>query len=121
MNELDKKLAEWAGWELKPGNYRVWRHKNAIPVIDEYTYLNHPPVFTESLDAGFKLLVPKLQTKTPGTAMNHVRSISFKMGIGGVCCLIEMSDYSVFTDDKFHKTPALALGRAIEKLIDKEG
>ena len=105
--ELNKKLAEWAGWELKPGSYRVWRHKNIVPLVDEYTYLNHRPNFTESLDACFEWLVPKLscyKLDNLGSNKHHACVGAIALGQGAA----------------YAETPALALCLAILKLIEKD-
>jgi len=94
--ELNKRMAEWAGWSYKdnlcfpPGVEQTpW---NAI----SYGGL---PNFTQSLDACFEWLVPKLG--------------KFQRGL-----VIERWAIRIILDDKIE--PALALYLTIEKLIDEE-
>jgi len=106
MNELNKKLAEWVEFkkymnEAYPD--RVW---------DEWIYpdgkgwtreLN----FTQSLDACFKWLVPKVNGVFHYD-LDMGRHTWFVKQIGKEMCIGEA------------ETPALALCRAIEKIIDGE-
>lgn len=94
--KLNKKLAEWAGFVL----------------YGDYTY------FTSSLDACFRWLVPKLeyyfsfkfwQTLYKGEARRWVCQAHNK---GWVADFGKVETYA--------ETPALALCKAIEQLIDKE-
>ena len=115
MNELNKKLAEWAGFKFFPPI-----ESGAIDVIDPNgsLYLSPSkiamPDFTTSLDACFKWLVPKLDY--PVLLSSHIGTDK----VIRYSCLIEVCDvphpweYGV----SLIETPALALCKAIEKLID---
>jgi len=106
MEELNKKLAEWAGW-------RQTKVSSERPVALAYTDLEgretgFVPGFTESLDACFKWLVPKLTGyKIEGHSNGMV--------------IVGAYDYSKGFKNGYAeaKTPALALCLAISKLIDK--
>ena len=102
--ELNKKLAEWAGLQ-------VW----VMPQTGDEVICVHPDDpdscltvdFTTSLDACFKWLVPKLkyyhmdnQDKPEHWAMVSIDGVHFR--------------------DNYGETPALALCKTIEKMIDKE-
>jgi len=103
--ELNKKLAEWAGWRnvhiVHPLNKVVGLTKQSPPV--DWVEAN----FTASLDACFKWLVPKLR-KTADCVMD--------MGVTEYKVTIWGEDLVTTTD----KNPALALCLAVEKLIDNE-
>lgn len=91
MNEeLNKKLAEWAGVKPHP----------VYPTGYDYPY------FTDSLDACFKWLVPKLE------------SYELKLNYKKHCAWVKLP--TKYTEFGMAETPALALCLAIEKLIDKE-
>jgi len=99
MEDLNKKLAEWAGLNtthkfdpIGVGNLKICRHCGSIsPPIIKYCNV---PNFTQSLDACFKWLVPKL---SQAQYYEVLRSIFVKT-----------------------ETTALNLCLAIEKLIDGE-
>ena len=100
MNEvLNKKLAEWAG-------------------LSGVKYDAPCPKFTESLDACFKWLVPKLigdyqYTLAMTTDVDdESRESTYTFDLS--------SDPLVIDAESTDKTPALALCLAIEKLIDEE-
>ena len=59
MNEeLNKKLAEWAGFYVD--KYGLWKTPNSEPYVEDgFGCWLIAPRFTESLDACFKWLVPK--------------------------------------------------------------
>ncbi len=109
--ELNKKLAEWAGL--------------SVATVPDYTgfYLFgykgicYTANFTQSLDACFKWLVPKLENHWYQycITLNNVRD--------GWACQLFRSEESPFVPkriDEIAETPALALCKAIEKLIDGE-
>ena len=87
--ELNEKLAEWAGCAM------------------EYDRVYEKP-FTQSLDACFKWLVPKL---------NHIEMVGHN---GDFVWNPEIKDRLATVSTIGGKSPALALCLAIEKLIDKE-
>ena len=101
LKQLCEKLAKWAGFE------------KAIPV------------FTDSLDACFQWLVPRLRVRGRHRMLDEIHL--YPDGSGWLCEL----DMVLTKDDEYEadkckvshnraETPALALCRAIEKLIDKE-
>ncbi len=103
MDELNKKLAEWAGFKLEEYTTTglVMHLKRWVyPDSKKYEWL---PSFTESLDACFKWLVPKLPA---GCLLWY----GHNKGFGAV---INFPHQEVDNDN-----PALALCLAIEKLID---
>ena len=119
--ELNKKLAEWADLQrvhiLPKGNFfgleegcYAWDTKgNRIPCN-----------FTQSLDACDKWLTPKVTAGQGG--------IEFRYYPGGVRCIITVEDETGFSnyeswikasyEGEAQKFSALALCKAIEKLID---
>ena len=103
---LNLEMLEFAGFTHTEG----WSYPDGTMADDGV------PFFPEDFNACLKWLVPKLQIKTLGVAMAYARSISFKLNNGGVCCLIEMNDYSIFTNDRFSETFALAFCLAVQKL-----
>jgi len=94
---LNKKLAEWAGLKWKLGDLGGF--------ADEYGYLQ--PYFTQSLDACFKWLVPKLG-KYPCIKFDFEDGLVFAY----VCADDDKNAYGSA------ETAALALCLAIERLID---
>ena len=103
---LNKKLAEWAGFHLDT-SMGYWYHE--LP----YWYEDaNPPNFTQSLDACFKWLVPKLQLD--GWLVS-LRGHEFK----GYDVLLEFvpRDLDLIRID--NNNPALTLCLAVEKLIDE--
>ena len=119
MEELNKKLAEWAGF--RPTTLEGWEGYYKAPEGVQVAWTCCKPSFTESLDACFKWLVPKLD-KDYAYVLLQDKS-------GGqhywVCeiypdCLLTRKGYQALSGET-SKTPALALCKAIEKLIDEEG
>jgi len=126
--ELNKKLAEWAGWTHIPyrihpaEQYKINDDCWLEPGYDTFT-LEHwcfnPPEFSRSLDACFKWLVPKLNklcdimlswSKGNKQRAFHVSKNKYTATVWLVDKTVEGSG----------EHPALALCLAIEKLIDKE-
>ena len=118
--ELNRKLAEWAGFKRLPkGNKGFhfectekimnWMPPNATEWWESVTHL---PNFPLSLDACFKHLVPKLMRGQceVHTGMPDKRGQAFARVWYGF-----YKHYEAYAE-----TPALALCRAIEKLIDGE-
>jgi len=101
MNELNKKLAEWAGLT----HIQTWQFSDSFHIefraSDGMIYF--PLAFTESLDACFKWLVPKLAHYFIGDSVHGHTAAVWNQGYS----------YGAKGD-----TPALALCLAIEKLID---
>ena len=125
--KLNKKLAEWAGLYYQPvecaglelgvGWIKITPHP--FPFADpNYEYISADvPNFTESLDACFKWLVPKLTQLDINAKISLDYQVTCNVGIY----------FSNPADDDFptkrvaygvEKTPALALCKAVEKLID---
>lgn len=101
--ELNKKLAEWAGFRIYAiGGASSWiKPTGGIEV--------KLPKFTESLDACFKWLVPKLPY-----------IFVFDYAEGGWACFARGCEGAPDKAVGEAETPALALCKAIEQLIDKE-
>lgn len=98
--ELNKKLAEWAGVPLMAVDF-------GFPSSD---VMYEPPNFTQSLDACFKWLVP-----------NHdITSIMFLYTDDEVICKVEVAWSKEYEGIANIGKEALALCLAIEKLINKE-
>jgi len=93
--ELNKRLAEWAGLEHK-------HFGTIVPEPKPYCPLCNPPDFTQSLDVCFKWLW------TP---------VLFKVGSAGWLHILNKWAVQVAMEAE---TPALALCKAIDKLIDGE-
>ncbi len=114
--ELNEKLAKWAGFKL---HYNDWDEERQFPyfIPSGKPWRTHKidsrpvPNFPEDLNACFKWLVPKLKDK--------VDWIQFELDAGWICWLDlgEEGQYSNQQDGV--ETPALALCKAIEQLIDK--
>jgi len=99
--ELNKKLAEWAGINSIPMEKIYYDHTTEI--------FEELPDFTQSLDACFKWLVPKLDY------------VEIKMNVapsGDVFWNAHIE--AEYKKSVTSETPALALCYAIEKLIDSE-
>jgi len=115
MKELNKKLAEWAGFIFDEGA------EYGIPPILGLWYapdnnqIGYPelPQFTQSLDACFKWLVPKVVGGDSYTV--DIRTEKYQTWVHLIAHYY--MDKSYDTQDK---EPALALCLAIEKLIDGE-
>ena len=97
IRELNRKLAEWAGWRQSI-NY------NDPELNDEY-----PPDFTQSLDACFKWLVSELLVD---------QRFTMTIWNGKKLWYAQLSRPHKFFIIKEAETLALALCLAIEKLID---
>jgi len=119
--ELNKKLAEWAGFEegthiidsWYDGRLR-WRSGDKFwKRPDGIGQLAAPPNFTSSLDACFKWLVPKLNKQ--GLRIRLINQPqgrdTFFCAIGGRWLAHEWAE---------EESLALTLCKAIEKLIDGE-
>jgi hypothetical protein len=110
--ELNKKLAEWAGFkEIKCYEKGNERYAYWIEPVSEENYGLLPPNFTQSFDACFKWLVPKLYGFWLHRSIN-CRDFYFEGSYGD-------ADGATHYNAEAN-TPALALCLAIEKLIDSE-
>ena len=112
MNELNKKLAEWAGFHYQEEDgyhYRGWIYADSLNQSRRYiSELN----FTQSLDACFKWLVPKI---------DKTHHLTIELNWNRFTTELYLLDG--FGSGKYvgeAETPALALCLAIEKLIDGE-
>jgi hypothetical protein len=117
--ELNRKLAEWAGFVLKPchpGCVPHWHRPDgeALNLIDDF------PTFTQSLDACFKWLMPKLFTWNIGK--NWELCSDTEIRPNKVKAQIQSLGFNnpEFRAEAIAETPALALCLAIEKLVDSE-
>jgi len=102
--ELNKKLAEWAGFKW---DGRGW-HYPRVGEKAHVVYCPDLPNFTQSLDACFEWLVPKLKYVIISN-WNKKKRPTVSVFDGEGTCFMESAE-----------TPALALCLAIEKLIDSE-
>ena len=99
MEELNKKIAEWCGFKGKlAGIVGVAGEKEGKLVYEI-------PDFTTSLDACFEYIVPKLEIATLDWQGGHYM------------VWVKVAGISYIASDN---SPALALCRAVEKLIDGE-
>ena len=117
-NELNRKLAEWAGFtfETKGSGEKIGRLFE-MDVVDGCEIVNYPdggwdfvgdmPNFTDSLDACFEWLVPKFKRWEMGSNQDGEIFVTV--------CMAGQQFPSSATD----KAPSLALCLAIEKLIEK--
>lgn len=123
MDELNRKLAEWAGFQYKEctiDNGPIWsnyvkamrwyrpNHQIGIDSVSE-----HSPNFTHSLDACFKWLVPRLLELD---WLPCISLIDFEHL--WVAELHQDGPENTIWLDSKAETPALALCKAIEKLVD---
>lgn len=107
MEELNKKLAEWAGWTINKQT-RYWQDPDGFRHGSE-----EPPNFTHSPDVCFKWLVPKAQDE--GIVI-HLICYEHK-GFGANCYDIV---HNVRYDDVENDNSTLAICLAIEKFIDEQ-
>ena len=120
MEELNKKLAKWANWVYDEGAeyiggggnntslmYGLW-----YPPGDHKTGFTSPPHFTESLDACFKWLVPKLEHWSLWWGISRASGLAH--GSNNAEVWIRHA-YGYAYDDN---TTALAFCLALEKLVD---
>lgn len=103
LQELNKRLAEWAGFEKQGTAY--W-----APITREFM---KAPDFTQSLDACFKWLVPKI-------IENADYSIIITQNLAQCAGYIRPIQGGVQYDAIDNQNPALALCLAIDKLINSE-
>lgn len=117
MKELNEKLAKFAGFETLAE--KEWFQPDrkylryVYPTGQKKSLL---PNFTSSLNACFKWLVPKVVTT--------IRWVELKSGnLGYEAKIVRLEMYvepQVEYEDFDKDSPALALCKAIEQLIDKE-
>lgn len=107
MEELNRKLAEWAGFDRTtlPSGNQGWLYPTQY--VEAYGFL---PIFTESLDACDKWLIPKLTD-------NGVQvELWAYCNLRPTCTLHHLDDDSEYQGEG--DSLALAFCCAIEKLID---
>lgn len=122
---LNKKLAEWAGVP-----HITWiAHDKTQYFLDQSCMTEIKlPDFTDSLDACFKWLVPKLQKEdwmarvqwSPLRDNETGKLISDWTGYAQVYDVTYKRGIRYFDDWAIAETPSLALCLAIEKLIDRD-
>ena len=105
MDELNRKLAEWAGFTSES------RTPNSMWLWTDGDYHNCIPNFTESLDACFKWLVPELLLD---------KKVTITIWNGEKLWYVQLSRPHKFFIVGQAETLALALCLVIEKLIDGE-
>ena len=103
MDELNKKLAEWAGLSLaeEPDPY------SGFYLFADTDGICHTADFTHSLNACFKWLVPKLSKP----------SVHFYFGDNGCICRLYTGSETGRRYEVEAESPSLALCRAIERMI----
>jgi len=105
MNELNKKLAEWRGWE-----YDIWKGWICPDTGENF---DEAPNFPESLDACHKWLVP-----------DNVSRIEFCFEVDKLRCFLTVVNeglFDTYIGEVTDKTRlALAFCLAIEEKIDSE-
>ena len=118
--ELNKKLAEWAGFEKGEGR-KIFRKEGGwvytetniwwlTPMVGKYRgEWEHLPYFTQSLDACFKWLVKDNWSVSFNAKRVCLLTIPKAKGIYGSDVIVGKAE---------QPSPALALCLAIEKLID---
>jgi hypothetical protein len=104
--ELNKKLAIWAGFRQPSPPFTYWK---CPPNISPTVGRDNPPKFTQSLDACFKWLVPTPLKDNPD--VQAILTITFDYDS---CSIIDIIGKEFRGESEF---PALALCLAIEKLI----
>ena len=108
--ELNEKLARWAGFKRNsvPTRNREGKYVAKWGYPDHESYTNVPD-FVHSLDACFKWLVPKLDQLSI-TVWDNVQMYAMVYR--------DEHDHMGYEAEDKNKTPALALCKAIEKMID---
>ncbi len=112
--ELNKKLAEWAGFVYKFGGewfYEKYKSTNAWYEAPNGRRFKDLPKFTQSLDACFKWLVPKLFRWS-------LTNVGFDARVIRAMAEAEGRDKLIYQVTAEAETPALALCLAIERLIE---
>jgi hypothetical protein len=123
---LNEKLARWAGFTYKHCQSPLWTYERYKETSDWWEaprgsrYLECPR-FTDSLDACFKWLVPKLVEEGWLARVQFGPHLQRDFKTRHVCAYVLLSKpYSQADYDATAESPALALCLAIEKLIDAE-
>jgi len=99
--ELNKKLAEWAGLPYKPVDFGLPYNEGGYDLPD----------FTQSLDACFKWLVPKIAREVADIDLSTDREAMYKLFSLWIELFWTLREQPI--------SLALALCLAIEKLVDK--
>ena len=118
MEELNKKLAEWAGFKVKAKVIKGSLRQFPSTVFELYDPNNKEcrffPDFTQSLDACFKWLVPEAIKRFGTIPVYYAACEAMYAAIEAKEFRKKCSTLEALYDGK----PALALCLAIEKLID---
>lgn len=124
--EINEKLAMWRWPECdETGQSETIRLGNWLKVIDrEGKVVYDGKQFPFSLDACFKWLVPKLEEWSVGTNEHFFDMTEeerhFNKDLAFEANVSSSEEGKWFYGESMAETPALALCRAIEQLIDKE-
>lgn len=108
--ELNKKLTEWVGIKFTDPTKKYVTLREYADILNDGR-----PDFTQSLDACFKWLVPKLQDQELFVTL---LTSSIQFPDGSFSCLLSLGMHVQI--ETRAKTSALALCLAIEKLIDSQ-
>ncbi len=119
MEELDKKIADWLGWEFDATGERFRFHSGS----SGWLYSRHLPKFTKSPDVCFEYIVPKLDKL--GYVFTLYRYYTIKddfktpdeYGFG--VKIYKYGEREQNLSGISAETSALALCRAVEKLVDE--
>ncbi len=118
MNEeLKVKIAEWLGYKIHKYRKPVCEH---IPRCTYWRYKgedvlsNELPDFPNDIKACFEYIVPKL------TGDGYSVSIHAGYFLGNFKCTIIKYDSDFIIEGTWYNEPALALCKAVEKLIDEQ-
>ena len=116
--ELKRKLLVWAGFTF--GEYDYSSNYELLFYPDgKKVFIDSSLDFTNSLDACFKWLVPKLYSELEIDDM-EIKTDSRRDGYGYACALFGYTKH-LQSHSEYVTSPALALCLVIEKLIDEEG
>ena len=131
--ELNRKIAEWCGLHFYP-ECECIRNAGICWGVSAETYGKNGhwhfvlPHFTKSLDACFEYIVPKLQKTGTGYCIEFIYNATERDTKRFECVLLHeyLAVNTYFAGSNkvniyyYDKTPALALCRAVEKLIQGE-
>lgn len=121
MNELNKKLLERAGFKRTSNDYAKEVGQQAWLYPDgEWDLERDLPDFTESLDACFEWLVPKVSLNGECTVFLRLCDGKGWTKLGWICHIKDTTPFTRIGMVEGIKDPALAFCLAIEKLIDGE-
>ena len=107
VDKLNKKIAEWCGFRGRTTTDPDWYRPQVIAPGGQVIAM---PDFTTALDACFEYIVPKL-----GLVFDHIQLLKRDKG-----WIARVRGFGYHYMASYYKTPAPALCRAVEKLIDGE-